>query len=596
MNKGLRWLAGLALALASAGALALGLGEIEVKSGPGEPFLAEIPIIASDPTEIDGAQARLASPETFARVGLAPPQGLVDGLRFEVTRNAHGHAVVRVSSAEPVDVPSLSFLIEVDWGRGRLVREYSALVDAPRAAEAAQPIIETPMPLPPDTIPRLPAAAAQETAATREPATATAQDPAATRAGAAAADPASRVADPPARSAPDGAVTVAAGQTLFGIARDLQANAGGASLPQWMIGMLRANPQAFADGNINRLRAGAVLRVPERAEVEALGAAEAQALVREHIARWRQARAPLPQPADTGATPAATAAAPAPGAAPGEGAGPGSAASGARLQIAPAAAAGAERTAIPSGADAGTGDDMLTSEQLRQAREDLATRDAEMQELRTRVAELERLQQQQAQLIEMKDDDLAAAQQRLAQQQAQSPGAALPAWSWAVLLVFAIAVAAAWALGRRRKPSPFAPPARGGYDSAALAAAMPARAAGADTGAGAVSGDVGDADADADAVPRPPAAAPVAAPAAGDGPSKAGEPLPEAQPAWHRGDPAPGIAPLNPAPAGRERLELAVAYLDLGDVETARDLLREVAAGDDPAARDEAARLLRDLG
>ena len=70
-------------------------------------------------------------------------------------------------------------------------------------------------------------------------------------------------------------------------------------------------------------------------------------------------------------------------------------------------------------------------------------------------------------------------------------------------------------------------------------------------------------------------------------------------PAWHTGAAAGagiGLASLNPSPAGRERLELAIAYLDLGDVETARSLLHEVAAGHDPSARDEAAQLLREIG
>ncbi|HRF82977.1 MAG TPA: FimV/HubP family polar landmark protein, partial [Pseudoxanthomonas sp.] len=77
-------------------------------------------------------------------------------------------------------------------------------------------------------------------------------------------------------------------------------------------------------------------------------------------------------------------------------------------------------------------------------------------------------------------------------------------------------------------------------------------------------------------------------------PATAPEP---AVPAWHTGDAAIDaaidLAPLNPSPAGRERLELAIAYLDLGDLETARSLLHEVAAGHDPPARDEALLLLR---
>ena len=68
------------------------------------------------------------------------------------------------------------------------------------------------------------------------------------------------------------------------------------------------------------------------------------------------------------------------------------------------------------------------------------------------------------------------------------------------------------------------------------------------------------------------------------------------KPTWHTGDGGLNVAPLNAAPAGRERLELAIAYLDLGDLETARDLLNEVVAGGDAAARNEATQLLREIG
>ena len=110
---------------------ALGLGQIQVKSGLGEPLLAEIPVISSDPSELVDLDAGLASPETFTRIGLEPPVGIVADLRFTVGSDAQGRPVIRVTTAQPVTQPLLDFLVQVDWGQGRLVREYSATVGAP---------------------------------------------------------------------------------------------------------------------------------------------------------------------------------------------------------------------------------------------------------------------------------------------------------------------------------------------------------------------------------------------------------------------------------------------------------------------------------
>ena len=85
---GLRGLATALALLAAARRLALGLGQIEVKSQRGQPLLAEIPIISSDPGELEHLQARLASPDTFARVGLEPPEGMVTDLQFTVALDA----------------------------------------------------------------------------------------------------------------------------------------------------------------------------------------------------------------------------------------------------------------------------------------------------------------------------------------------------------------------------------------------------------------------------------------------------------------------------------------------------------------------------
>ncbi|MCL7714133.1 hypothetical protein K5L01_05635 [Stenotrophomonas sp. CPCC 101365] len=603
------------LMLCSSAALALGLGNIRVLSRPGEPLLAEIPVIASDPGELEAARVGLASAETFERVGLSRPEGLVSALQFQFAQDAQGRAVVRVTSAAPVQAPALSFLIEVDWGQGRLVREYSALIATPDTATAvAEPLVEAPQAAPSDMIvreaPPAPAPAGAAPVPVKEPAQAVAT-PAAPRPGDAR----------PASAGGDVLAPVQRGQALSQIALGL-ARERGATLDQTMVALLRANPEAFIRGNVNLLREGAVLRVPDSDALQDTDAAAARAIVREHVAQWRQARAAVPQPAIAGNVEKAAGTAPA-------------TAGGARLEIATAVPDGQRTAGTTTGLDAGGEGDMAANDQLRQAREDLATRDAELQELRERVADLEKLQQQQQSLIAMKDSDLAAAQQRLAEAGKQ-PSAGAP-WMWLGLALLVLAAVGGWWLSRRRRPSPLPPLPRMGEPRAEgrlspLAAAMPGLQAGEAEAPPDVDGkDAEEAAAvaahglpadeasseedgleagvepapfwpasDADAGrPRPPEPVLLFAasrtPGGDDGavPMKAS--AGPAQARWPD-DGAAGLAPLNPAPAGRERLELAIAYLDLGDAETARTLLNEVATGRDPQARAEALELLGRLG
>ena len=231
----------------------------------------------------------LASPVTFERVGLQRPTGLVSELQFELTRDTQGRAVVRVTSQAPVETPSLSFLIEADWGQGRPVREYSALVDAPPSALAvAEPEIVAPAGTLSNTIVREPAPALATVPAAEAPAA-----PPSTVAAAAARPRAASA--PVAAPAADGSVTVQRGQTLSQIAGWWRV-ATSVSRDRAMIALLRANPEAFIRGNVNLLKQGAVLRMPGSDALAAVDAAEAATLVREHAAQWRQART-VPQPA-----------------------------------------------------------------------------------------------------------------------------------------------------------------------------------------------------------------------------------------------------------------------------------------------------------
>ncbi|WCE06468.1 ferrous iron transporter B [Pseudoxanthomonas sp. JBR18] len=605
--------------------MALGLGEIRVKSKPGEPLVAEIPVISSAPGELDQLRARLASPVIFERVGLQRPSGLVSQLDFAVALSDDGKPVIRVTSQDPVQTPAVSFLIEVDWGQGRLVREYSALVGAPGSVAAAgQPTIQAPTPAPSSRIQR------------PTPAPAPVQDapaPESTTASNALPPPRPSAASAPAAAPVSGSVpetvTVRQGQALSQIARGL---AQGGTLDQTMMALLQANPEAFIGGNINRVRSGAVLRVPQAEQIQALAAAQAAAMVRQQVSDWRQARQPIPQPANALAEPPAPASGTAPKVAD------------ARLEIAPPAADAAQRAGTTSGTDAGGEGDMLANEQLRQTREDLAARNAEVQELKAQVAELEKLKSQQAQLLAMKDSDLAAAQQRLGQ--GAQPG--VPVWLWLGLALVIVGLAA-WVLLRRRSgprpvpvykgplvaPAPVTPPPREEVEASVAGEAADAPIAPDPTPAPRYTPNYVDPTpvASHDASPAPavtptwmsPTAkptwhtpnapqptlaqiVPASASASASAPSSSSSSSPSpAEAPVTEAEVAPAVTPVQtPTPAstpaaapsagGRERLELAIAYLDLGDTEAARALLGQVAAGDDPQAAAEAAQLLNELG
>ncbi|MGY4516033.1 FimV/HubP family polar landmark protein [Lysobacter sp. HA18] len=552
----------LALALASGSAHALGLGQLQVKSGLGQPLLAEIPVVSNDPSELVDLQAALASPETFTRVGLEPPIGIVADLQFTVGSDLQGRPVIRITTSQPVTEPLLDFLIQVDWGEGRLVREYTATVAQPGSIDS-QPavVVQAPAVESPAVIER--PVAVEPTPAPTPAAPTPAATPSATPTPAPA--PAPIAAQPAPSSSPGTEYRVRPGDTASRVASQVAPQ--GASNEQTMIGLLRANPEAFIGGDLNQLRSGSVLRVPATSELQAVEAREAADLVRTYARQYRQARTQPQAPVAQAAQPNRPASA--------------AAEAGGRLEIVPPGAGRTARGGTQSGIDAGGEGEMLRQE-LVQTKETLAARDAEVQELKSRVAELEKLQTDQQKLLAMQNSQLAAAQQRKATQPpaVQPPQAehssSLPWIGGGVLVLLGLA-AAAWARRRSRPEPVFRAPSTEPRPSLA------------------------------DAFPAGPAA-PISAP----------EPEPvDATPSWDR-TPAVAKTPRRRAPAKAavapaaavelpletpsadansvERLELAQAYLDMGDRERARSLLAEVAETGDATTRGVAAKMLRDMG
>lgn len=406
MNKRLRLPLALALALGSAQAMGLGLGQIEVKSGLNEPLQAEIPVVGTA-GETEALAVRLASPDAFARVGLDRPATLAANLAFDVAKDTRGRTVIRVSTPGDVVEPFLTFLLEVDWGRGRMLREYTVLLDSPTMAPiqgapaATTPVVDSePMQAEPMQADAPPPPSLPEPVATPAPV--------------------DRIDDTPPAPAPipapsaapayasDSYGPVSSGETLWSIASRTRPDSS-ISVNQMMVALLRANPDAFIGNNINRLRSGAVLRIPGREDAQAIAAAEAAAQVRDQTQTWRDAVQPAPQPATsdtyTGLVEPATTRS--------------TAGADSRLELTPPSGDDGAGSATQSGASAG-GEGRELRADLARSREEAGALAQENVELKSRVGELEKMQSDSARLIELKDSELANAQRRLAELEAQS--------------------------------------------------------------------------------------------------------------------------------------------------------------------------------
>jgi pilus assembly protein FimV len=421
MLKNQRLALALALALAGTDALALGLGGVEVKSKMNEPLDAEILIVSATPTELENLQVRLASPEMFARVGLDRPALVSANLDFSLGENAQGQAVIRVTSTSRLRDPFLNFLIEVEYGRGRLLREYTVLLDPPAmtrvrsAPTATPPTASAPPPatapaLPPPELPTPPATLAPAAPVTTAPQVAApaAPTPQPMRPAVAAPAPSPAAAAASASPAPD-RIQVNQGQTLWSVAQQVRPQ--GVNTNQAMLALQRANPDAFVNDNMNRLKTGEILRIPTREEFAAVGSEEAATQVRAQEASWRGQAAPQPVAATTPAatTPAAAAPLPRP-----------AAAVDSRLEVVPPTG---DTRAAQSGAAAGAEGRELRAEVAR-AQEQVSTLQQKNRELQSRVADLERIDRNTRQLISLKDSQLAVAQRRLAELEAQRQDAA----------------------------------------------------------------------------------------------------------------------------------------------------------------------------
>ena len=253
------------LGTASWDANALALGGLTVRSALGEPLRAEIDIVEITPEELASLRANIATPEAFRAAGLEYSPALAN-VQVSLQQRPNGRAFLLVTSPRPVNDPFVDLILETQWASGRVVRDYTMLFDPPQLRQAA-PATAQVAPLPPVAAAPAPAQPAARTAsAPGAPAREARTAPVAPRAPTAAAPT-------PLPAAEREKVTVERGDTAGRIAAAHKPPA--VSLDQMLVALLQANPDAFLGGNVNRLKAGAVLQMPSAQEAGQVSAGDA---------------------------------------------------------------------------------------------------------------------------------------------------------------------------------------------------------------------------------------------------------------------------------------------------------------------------------
>ena len=355
---------------------AFGLGQLKLESGLNQPFEARIEMLSATAEELSSLNIGLADVESFQRAGI-DRLFILSSLKFEVHETETGPDFIRVFSVDAIREPYLNFLVEAAWSNGRLFREFTVLLDPPlydptvRRPVVAEPSVTSPEPV--------------------------------TEAGEVESAPEENVSDAVTTGGysqgeygPTGAT-----DTLWSIASTTRADSS-ISVQQMMIALQRANPEAFTGNNINGLKRGQILRMPDRDEVLSLSQAEAIAEASAQNAMWQESQG-LPVTTPTRPVSASTL----------EDAGDSTSvveSDSSELRLVAAAEAGTGT----AGGDAGDAADTVASDtNLTLANEQVEALSHENLELKDRLTEAESIIEDLRRLISLKDDELASLQQQV---------------------------------------------------------------------------------------------------------------------------------------------------------------------------------------
>jgi pilus assembly protein FimV len=374
---------------------ALGLGNMTMNSALNQPLDAKIELLSVQSGDLANLSISLGTNEDFERVGVVR-EFFYTEFKFAVTKKPDGSSYIQVTTRKPIVEPFLDFVVEARWARGRILREFTVLVDPPAlSAEAPAPVQQAATaPTPAPQVSRqapiqksAPPAPIQQAA---QPAIQQPVQPAPIR------ERAELMTEPMNRDDLNYGL-IKYKDTLFDIANKMRS--GDVTTNQMMLALARNNPKAFYNGNINQMKAGFVLRIDDRETLTSLSEVDAKVEVNRHHVEWiarksgkiirQTSEAPAGGKVSRGDKPA----------------GKRSAEEQARLKL---VAPGTE------GAGSGVGDEDMgrMREDLLLAAEALDANKQETDELKNRMLEMEEQLESMQRLIMLKDDEMMAIQKQ----------------------------------------------------------------------------------------------------------------------------------------------------------------------------------------
>ncbi|MBN4073665.1 hypothetical protein JYU18_00185 [bacterium AH-315-E07] len=270
MSKKFMVIMAASFALHSAQTQALGLGDIELGSGLNQPFNATIKLVSRNKSELEDLRIGLATNADFDRIG-AVRLPFLNGFKFEIITPDNGRPYIAITSTQPVREPFVDFIIEANWPAGRLLREYTVLLDPPTVTTERAAPVQAP------SVSRAPAATPQVSEPRRREQT-----------------PSSGGLIQPTTTASisgDELVfgPVGSNDTLWDIADSMRPN-DSVSVQQMMIALLKENPDAFGDNNINNLKAGETLKIKDQSVIAELDKREALNETSRQYQNWLAAK------------------------------------------------------------------------------------------------------------------------------------------------------------------------------------------------------------------------------------------------------------------------------------------------------------------